>query len=1240
MKVLSEHIKQVSLETSLSTESFLLDGRTLKDRLHFLSQYASLLNFYDDQNVKRGNWQPILMKDPLFLLANISRFDVRSVQQQYLQTLNSLNHLLSSAASRARLGILVNQLFSLLTSLFLQLERWTYFMDRYQHNYGVKHYLFKEIKSKYAAVLRAVLAFQERINIYGLLPGVEPVDRANFNEFNAELWNAKGSLSFWKVLRLNVDTRQHSLKKELMALSPNEIVSCLKGVGKELTTFFHKVVNEADKAFEELKTTPSPFPDTVLLRAFSELMLFQQKTFNQLSDSHLNFYYQTILQQQRRKATADRTLISLELNPKTQAFLLPKGTRFKAGLDENKREIFFETLLEHQLYQAKVNKAYALTAEPKGTHEQLCLAEIANPSKLKKDKQGKALPWFTSGRGNTIASSQQMGLTIASPMLYLKEGNRTIRFLFEVAPQAHNVDQFSLAAFYLSTAEKWLSVDPKISLLEELSTQEVQTIAVDVQLTEKAEGIEAFKKNPDAYNSPWPLLKIAFDEFVNLKEPPRISAVTIEVAVSGVQQLELYNDFGKLNPKKPFQLFGPAPAEQSNFFIGSKELFSKPLHQLNLHFEWASLPASLDFAHYYEAYNYYPLTVETIQVPSTVQQPIPGLGKTKTVTTYTPKKVLKNHSYFNNTSFKTSFSYLNNGFWTDESGFIQSLPTSNPFEFLPQRSKGIPQPLYLSTADKLNNASFFNAETQSQEEILFAALAKLQLNDLTYSDKSSDGFLKMDLLQPEYGFGKEMYAKVIADVSLYNAANISKAPADKDPAVAQPNVPYSPLVKSLTATYHASFRYALTETPIYPIECFSYTPFKVNKVFGQEFTKQELETRCNFNFATPGFNSSERGVPLFTPLLSPAVLLMQLDKLESDINLSLYFQLATDTFQNSTSTPLSYTLMSGDVWVETPLISDSTKGFRCSGIVELNIPPNTTDSNTVLPEVGNWLAISSEGVSPFFAKALYLNTNGVELRRSDTNQLQETTTPCLPTERITALVSPLTEISKVVQPFASEGGKKAESQHDFRRRVSARIASKDRMVTATDYYTCIQREFPNVFYSHTFFDKNQGATTTYLVKRISIETPTSAPFCSPCELMEVEQFILPRVSALAKTKVTNFTPAYVGIQAAVVLTQGTPESYLNELGDKLDLFISPWIETDQKQVEIHQAITNHQVVNFLKSFEGVRQVEEVAFLVVDRPVENAGPPLISQDVQSQISAKPEQLFVPCGKHFLTVSTAL
>ena len=67
---------------------------------------------------------------------------------------------------------------------------------------------------------------------------------------------------------------------------------------------------------------------------------------------------------------------------------------------------------------------------------------------------------------------------------------------------------------------------------------------------------------------------------------------TIEVQVTGIQDLQLENDFGTLNPKKSFTPFGPTPEKNANFTVGNDEAFSKRLKEFSLDVAWKNIPAA------------------------------------------------------------------------------------------------------------------------------------------------------------------------------------------------------------------------------------------------------------------------------------------------------------------------------------------------------------------------------------------------------------------------------------------------------------------------------------------------------------------------------------------------------------------------------------------------------------------------------------------------------------------------
>lgn len=79
-----------------------------------------------------------------------------------------------------------------------------------------------------------------------------------------------------------------------------------------------------------------------------------------------------------------------------------------------------------------------------------------------------------------------------------------------------------------------------------------------------------------------------------------LTSIEITTDISGVTNLELRNDQGKIVPDKPFYPFGTQPLERSAFYISYEELFAKNWEKLSLEGTWLNTPN--DFRDHYLAY--------------------------------------------------------------------------------------------------------------------------------------------------------------------------------------------------------------------------------------------------------------------------------------------------------------------------------------------------------------------------------------------------------------------------------------------------------------------------------------------------------------------------------------------------------------------------------------------------------------------------------------------------------------
>jgi hypothetical protein len=136
--------------------------------------------------------------------------------------------------------------------------------------------------------------------------------------------------------------------------------------------------------------------------------------------------------------------------------------------------------------------------------------------------------------------------------------------------------------------------------------------------------------------------------FSNLKP----NTLSIETSVLDVTNLELFNDFGKLDTTTPFNPFGTRPEIGSKFYVGHPLLFSNALTNLKINWQWYGLPdTNGGFKEHYNNYDLiesnedFLVSISSLQggtwYPETDKQVLP-LFTTTTITENTEDKAISN----------------------------------------------------------------------------------------------------------------------------------------------------------------------------------------------------------------------------------------------------------------------------------------------------------------------------------------------------------------------------------------------------------------------------------------------------------------------------------------------------------------------------------------------------------------------------------------------------------------------
>ncbi|MEP6930278.1 MAG: hypothetical protein ABI850_09705, partial [Flavobacterium sp.] len=682
MLVIDQNSAINSLNEALVPNPNLIDGRTEQDWLYFLTEFSKLINFYNNTNTIEGNWNPFLLKDPVFLMASISRTNYKGLHSTYKNTCSEIQTLLLTDSPGVLNSKALNKLFDHITSIYKIIERWTHYMQISNEKYDLKNYILHEVQTKLSIDFWAVQAFRQYLYTFpskGVFIASAPY--IDFASFNVNLWSInRDKRPFWEIL--GYETEQTILKA--LDKMTSFCLTILTKIGDKLFNFLETIIHHSSNEFKKLSLKKSKFPDTTLLRSFVNVLKVQQDQLNGISQKHLDFYYSAILKQTELPAVADSVFLCATLAKNNSVLELPSGTVFNGGVDAEKNPILFASKKEVNLNPAVIKSVQTLSCQGQQNTLSYNLQSVAQPSVVQKDDTGKTISWPAFGDTNPPATPLYTGIAFASPMLLLREGQRNITLTLEFDSEI-DLTELQQASYFLSTQNSWL----KLTLLPDafqLSTvPSANSLMVNIVLDPTQPAIEPFLINPDGLKTSWPMLKILFETISKPAAPPKILAITIALEITGVTTFQLYNDFGELNTKNPFPPFGPIPLLNANFIIGNKEIFSKPLDNFMLNINWDKIPS--DFGTYYEAYNNYlansDVTV-TIEKPKLIKRLFSRSDETtKTDTTTGP---------FNNLGFTVNFNILQGKVWNGlKMTKTQKLKT--PSEFIPVEEFILP--LYL-----------------------------------------------------------------------------------------------------------------------------------------------------------------------------------------------------------------------------------------------------------------------------------------------------------------------------------------------------------------------------------------------------------------------------------------------------------------------------------------------------------------------------------------------------------------
>lgn len=1180
---------------ALVPEYIKIDERSVSDFLAFSEKYAELIQYYDINNSKEGDWKDFFKDDLSVFLASIISTDLRKIEREHASYIMELEN---APRMEDRLDAL-KQLYTQVLEMATLIDSW------YQHSLQMnrlkpgdtdelENELENAIKQQLSNNLMELLGYDRELEFYP----AGNFSRSEIREKFHYIWFPKLELLATRAIEIDqVDVA-------------DQVLRYTKKIRIQFRTFYSVmsyIVQIAPKYLQASLTEKDDHrPDIALFIAFLHLFKYNQNQLNTLTEKHLDFYYYDVLKLKERGYAPDQVNVYLDLAKHIDKFYLEEGTLLNAGVDESGTPIQYKTDYGIELNRAQIESAKTLfvSKNPKigiGSSYRLITNVYAAPIANSRDGLGKRFinneeewPAFGEELLERPESERQMtfadlGWAVAAPILEMEEGHRivTLRLEFEKSSmytlnllikdisknqEISREDAFSkvfrnsLNVFF-TTEEGWVKANTcEVLPPEDWAVPEITLVAT---LNSSAPSIVGYNKEAlgDDYKTKHPVMKIVHQNtdvvfsYSFLKEL-MLEKMMIDVTVQGIRQLRLFNEYGILESSIPFQPFGAIPKVGSYLLIGKAELFKKDLTDLQVNIEWHNIPDhKKGLRGYFKEY---------------------GLGIT-------------------NDAYKIRVSALSEG------------------QFFPAAEDNLREYRLFedSEEDRYRIADDTILDDLDLKSFNISPDYDLKLPSVFNSEIRS-GYMKLEVTSPSVGFGHDDYSNIYAKIIAYNAN-----PKRKGPELPLPKQPWVPVVRSLSLDYSATAQ----------INVLSIGSIRSDAVAEQLFHIHPFGIIKTFDKGRP---SNRALLPAYD---EEAYLYLGIKDLNPPSTLSIYFELKENQdyysmmrgkSSDSKQVELVWSYMVNDEWKEfsqNQILSDTTYNFNNSGIISLDMPRDLTDSNDILDGNLCWLQVSVRGDASRMPKILHMSTQAVSAtwvhNGGDDNEHLKKSLDGL---SIKGLVSSNSNIRGVRQPFPSFGGRPGEKKMEFYTRTSERLRHKGRAVSAWDYERLVLEHFPDILQvkcvthvgNEEFVEK--GAVTVVVVPGLK-KGGNQLPMVNNATLENIRDYLNELSSPFVDIEVRNPIYERVKVSAGVRFNKGMNNgTYLKKLNQDIMSFMCPWISGKKQELELGGLVAKDVLLSFIEKREYLEFVTkfsavqvfptETGFDVGDTAIDNSSSPVI------------------------------
>ena len=1130
-----------------------------EDLINYSFKYAQFLNYFNNENKIDGNWQEFYGSSFTVILSILEQVDFYAYREKFKLIFESIIN--SNDVHETKINL--SQLFKFLVNFLSDIEQ------IYKLLLSIDIFAFDD---KLDPVLIEEIEFYKN-QLSRWMEESHNIDNQNFYPKSFNEKNETFNEDFY-IFRIGINTVE-KIKKGLETLN----TFFIEFAGKSRHQILIKKKSLKNKI--SLNTNNEVFtPNLALIKAFIETFLQLKERNSLITKKHLDYYFKEILAQSPRIAQKDFVHLVVMPGINYDSFLFKKDNLFIAeNNDADTIPIVYKNFDDVIISKSKIKKVINLclsyTSHNKIVEKSLFTksVDIENPN----EGIGKNQMAIFGNNQTFIADDSPLkmdigniGFYIGSKILFQPNGERLFNVILYFEKNSFN----ELRNF--------------INLYAKTNQRDSRTLSNDL-----------FKAAFDIYYSNkegW----LAFDNFTVTFDPDNFQEQKIEYnfkLTNDEPSFDLYDNpvHGTIDDvNSPLLKFEVNP----NSFFNAYNLFSK-LYIERIGFQvFVKNNINISLRNNFGT--------QSIENPFQIFGPNPNLHSFLDIQNENIfNKYTKNASIqinwfdlpLNENGFKEYYkeydsNITNNSFQVgissfDKGKYTPSIAEQQTFQLFD--SYRIDDKVdFLKSKTTINSIDF--SKIKFSNDMNFNRIE----NDIIH--KNAQGILRISLLNPIFGFGHKLFTKLFTEISFHNSKWYKK---NKE----LPNEPISPSIRSILVDY----------------------TLETNELINNSFQRQKKQSDISLIHIYPFGYEKKHPIPSKTPqpllpnLHSDNQFLIGIDQIYAEQEMSIYFELEEIKSERviNDSYSIQWFYLSNNKWkpfASKNILTDSTKNLMQSGIINLIIPKDITNNNTILNDELYYIKIELYNVKNLKKKLKNIFINGILVERvfgdNHNNELLN-----IRQNTINKLLIDLPEIDDILQPYENFKGASNESEEQFYIRTSELLRNKNRFVTIRDISQAILNKFNSISLVECL---GNGDQKSVLQQSISKETDLiitlipkfakidnyavdNIPIIDAELLFQIKEFVKNILTEDIKVVILNPVYEKIKINCKVVFKdiRGNNEIkiYTNLLNNEISNFISPWIQNGSENgIEVNNFINIDDIMDFIKERPYISMVNALSII--------------------------------------------